>query len=258
MTDELKLRTVPLSKLVPDPANARTHDTRNLAAISRSLELFGQRKPLVVARGNGGELVVIAGNGTLEAAKALGWDTIKIAQVPDDWDADKARAYAIADNRSAELAEWDAAALASALVDLDAVGYNATDLGFDPAEFDDGDASATDSIYTSVVNIPQYEVVGPCPHPRELWDETKADQLRGAILAADLDDDTRAFLLAAAQRHVVFNYRKVAEFYPHASAEVQRLMEDSALIIIDYDDAIRNGYARFMDTIEKLEGRDRA
>lgn len=131
---ELKTRTVPLSKLVPDPANVRTHDSKNLDAIKRSLDTFGQRKPIVVARGNSGELIVIAGNGTLEAAKALGWESLTVAEVPADWDADKARAYAIADNRTAELAEWNDVALASALIDLDAVGWDLRDIGFEPLE----------------------------------------------------------------------------------------------------------------------------
>lgn len=127
---DLTMKLVPVKDLVPDPANVRTHDEANLNAIRNSLESFGQRKPLVVARGNGGELVVVAGNGTLEAARSLGWDRIAVAEVPSDWDADKARAFAIADNRTAELADWDQAALSSALFDLDAVGWDASLIGF--------------------------------------------------------------------------------------------------------------------------------
>lgn len=133
MTD-LKLTRVPVSKLVPDPANVRTHDSKNLEAIKHSLATFGQRKPIVVARGNAGELVVIAGNGTLEAAKALGWKELQVAEVPEDWDADKARAFAIADNRTAELADWNDVALAEALVDLDASGWDIGVLGFEPLQ----------------------------------------------------------------------------------------------------------------------------
>jgi DNA modification methylase len=142
----LTLRTVNLGDLTPDPQNVRTHDAKNLQAIKDSLNAFGQRKPIVTAKGNDGSLVVIAGNGTLEAAKALGWSTIQIAEVPDDWDADKARAYAIADNRSAELADWDQTALTSALLDLDAVGWDMKTLGFDPATMDDGDDVVQDDV----------------------------------------------------------------------------------------------------------------
>ena len=129
---ELKITSVPVASLAFDPENVRTHDENNLAAIRSSLESFGQRKPIVVARANDGSLVVIAGNGTLEAAKSLGWKTIDVTEIPSDWDADKARAYAIADNRTAELADWNKVALASALMDLDAVGWSADVLGFEP------------------------------------------------------------------------------------------------------------------------------
>lgn len=127
----LTTRSVKIAELRPDPQNVRTHDAQNLQAIARSLDAFGQRKPLVWARANDGSLVVIAGNGTLEAAKALGWSEIVIAEVPKDWDADKARAYAIADNRTAELADWDQVTLASAMLELEAVGWDAATLGFD-------------------------------------------------------------------------------------------------------------------------------
>lgn len=150
----LKIRQVALTDLTPDPQNVRTHDAKNLEAIKNSLNAFGQRKPIVTAKGNDGSLVVIAGNGTLEAAKALGWTTIEIAEVPDDWDADKARAYAIADNRSAELADWDQTALTSALLDLDAVGWDMKTLGFDPSTLDDGDEVVQDE-------VPALEETGP-------------------------------------------------------------------------------------------------
>lgn len=133
MTD-LKMQTVKLSSLTPDPQNARQHDAKNLDAIKRSLDQFGQRKPLVVARANDGSLVVIAGNGTLEAAKALGWSDIAVTIVPADWDADKARAFAIADNRTAELANWNDVQLASTLLELDAVGWDLADLGFESVQ----------------------------------------------------------------------------------------------------------------------------
>jgi DNA modification methylase len=116
----------PISKLTLDPNNARKHSEKNLRAIAASLEKFGQRKPIVVHRG-----VVIAGNGTVEAAKSLGWTDISIAAVPDEWDADTAKAYALADNRSAELAEWDESELAKQLLELQDADWDITELGFD-------------------------------------------------------------------------------------------------------------------------------
>ena len=56
----------------------------------------------------------------------------------------------------------------------------------------------------------------------------------------------------AASRHIVFNYSKIADYYAHASSEMQRLMEQSALVIIDIDDAIANGYVKLSKDIQEL------
>ena len=117
---------ISITDLSLDPKNARKHSARNLEAIATSLEKFGQRKPIVVHRG-----VVLAGNGTLEAAKSLGWTEIDVAEVPDDWDNDTAKAYALADNRTAELAEWDESELAKQLLELQDADWDITELGFD-------------------------------------------------------------------------------------------------------------------------------
>jgi len=116
-----------ISDLTADPENARTHDKKNLDAIASSLEKFGQRKPIVVMPTG----VILAGNGTWAAAKQLGWSEIMVSVTPADWDYATAKAYALADNRTAELAEWDTSVLASQLIELDSVGWEAKDLGFD-------------------------------------------------------------------------------------------------------------------------------
>jgi site-specific DNA-methyltransferase (adenine-specific) len=64
----------------------------------------------------------------------LGWKNISVTVAPEDWDADTAKAYALADNRSAELAEWDQTVLASQLVELDVAGWDLAGLGFDVPE----------------------------------------------------------------------------------------------------------------------------
>ena len=117
---------ISITDLSLDPKNARKHSARNLEAIAASLEKFGQRKPIVVHRG-----VVLAGNGTLEAAKSLGWTEIDVAEVPQNWDNDTAKAYALADNRTAELAEWDESELAKQLLELQDADWDITELGFE-------------------------------------------------------------------------------------------------------------------------------
>lgn len=89
-----------IESVKPDPNNVRKHSQRNLQAIAHSLMKYGQQKPIVVSRG-----IVIAGNGTLEAAKSLGWTEIAATEFQGTGVAKTG--YALADNRTAELAEWD-------------------------------------------------------------------------------------------------------------------------------------------------------
>ena len=109
----MKIESVKIDQLNLDSQNARKHDDKNLKAIADSLRQFGQRKPIVLH----GQTVV-AGNGTLIAARSLGWTDIQAVYVPEYWSADQVKAYALADNRTAELAEWDEKILTSQLLEL--------------------------------------------------------------------------------------------------------------------------------------------
>lgn len=118
---------MPVRRLRPDPKNARKHGAANLSAIAASLSEFGQRRAAVV-RADG---TVLAGNGMLEAARSLGWDEIAVTVVPDDWSESRARAYALSDNRTGELAEWDIAILDEHLTELAIEGVDLEPFGFD-------------------------------------------------------------------------------------------------------------------------------
>jgi len=126
----MKLETIAIAQLSPDPQNARTHDQKNLDAIAGSLKEFGQRKPIVITQDN----IIAAGNGTVEAAKSLGWTDIEAVRVPADWDADRIKAFALADNRTAELAQWDEQIMASQLLELQVAGFDIEAIGFELTE----------------------------------------------------------------------------------------------------------------------------
>lgn len=126
----MNIERLAIDKLNLDPNNARKHDNANLEAIAGSLTQFGQRKPIVISKDN----TVVAGNGTLTAAKSLGWTEIDVVRVPADWDADRIKAFALADNRTAELASWDDEVLNQQLAELDAAGFSIAEFGFELPE----------------------------------------------------------------------------------------------------------------------------
>ena len=83
-------------------------------------------------------------------------------------------------------------------------------------------------------------------------DTTKYDQLMEEIKNnKTLSKDDRRLLELAATRHIVFNYAYIAEHYAHANKATQELMENSALVIIDFNNALKNGYVK-LD--KKLKG----
>jgi ParB-like chromosome segregation protein Spo0J len=120
----LEVQSVPIDTLHADPANVNTHPARSISAIKASLARFGQQKAVVCDSAG----VVRAGNGTLEAAKALGWTHLDV--VISDLKGSELTAYAIADNRSAQFGVFDNEALAITLRSLADEDFDLGDLGF--------------------------------------------------------------------------------------------------------------------------------
>ncbi len=131
-----------IDSLSPDEHNARRRDLRATEALSKSLKEFGAARSIVVD----GDGKVRAGNGTLEAARAAGiTKTIQVDAGPDelvvvrrgDLKGEKAQAYAIADNRTGELSEWDLDELERQLKGFEAVDFDAESMGFTDQELSD-------------------------------------------------------------------------------------------------------------------------
>lgn len=129
IADDLAQLAVEIDSVHQLPGNPRRGD---VDAVAASLQRFGQRKPIVVDADG----VIIAGNHTWAAAKALGWDEIAVVRVGDDQAT--AQAFALADNRTAELGGYDEAALLDLIrsvaeVDADLLA----DTGWDDASVQD-------------------------------------------------------------------------------------------------------------------------
>ena len=131
----MKIEVLKLQQLKPDPQNARLHDDDNLGAIMGSLDKFGQRKPIVIDQDG----TIVAGNGTYEAAKRLGWAEIEAVRVPSEWDDNTIKAIALADNRTAELATWNHEVLATTILELQEVDFDIEAIGFEVPELPSGD-----------------------------------------------------------------------------------------------------------------------
>lgn len=121
----MQIESIKIEDILYDPNNARKHDSKNIDAIKGSLTKFGQQKPIVINSKN----IVIAGNGTLEAARSLGWSEINIVRT--ELDEFNQAAFALADNRTSELASWDDEILGKTLQALREDGFDIEEIGFD-------------------------------------------------------------------------------------------------------------------------------
>ena len=240
---------VEITELIPHPKNPNTHPQRQLEMLSRNISELGWRAPVTVSKRSG---YIVRGHGRMMAAKYLGSDHVRVDS--QEYEAEAAElADLIADNRLSELGVIDDDALKDA---LDALKEMDIDFELSGYELFDGDTAGMvedeDETYTKKINIPQYEITGECPELSELVKAEKSTELKAKIEAASVTDEEKAFLMVAADRHNAFDYRKIAEYYAHATPEMQRLMEDSALVIIDLENAIANGYVRLSDDIQSM------
>ena len=106
--------------------------------------------------------------------------------------------------------------------------------------------------YSRSVSIPQYEIKGDKPFIDELYLNKKVVDLLKHIDSSNVSEEEKKFLKIAAYRHYVFNYDKIAEYYACASKEMQELMKESALVIVDINDAIMNGYVVASKKIDSI------
>lgn len=145
IAEPIRSLAIDIEPLVHDPRNARRHDQRNIEAIQASLEKFGQLKPIVLADDG---VTILAGNGTVHAGRQLGWTHVAAVTSGFSPDSPQAKAFAIADNRSAELALWDDERLAQTLSELQAEDFDVGQLGFTDKEIaeliDDGPVMVPD------------------------------------------------------------------------------------------------------------------
>lgn len=104
--------------------------------------------------------------------------------------------------------------------------------------------------YSSKIEAPVYEPKNKKPHILELMNDSKTKRIINEINNSNVPDDEKRFLIEAAKRHTVFNYESIADYYAHATPEMQQLMERSALVIIDFEKAIQLGYVKLCDEIK--------
>jgi uncharacterized Fe-S cluster-containing radical SAM superfamily enzyme len=225
-------------------------------ALKKSIEEFGFVQNVVW---NKQTERVVGGHQRIKVLKDLGYKRVMVSIVDIDENLEKALNVGLNNIEGS----WDMTKLQSLLselvstdIDLDLTGFTDDEmesiLQWDSPDFDDVPDDDGEEKYTSKVDIPQYQMTGEKPEIEELTNIEKPQELLAKIESSDLSEDEKEFLRRASTRHINFNYKKIAEFYAHASKEMQTLMEQSALVIIDYEDAIKQGFIRLTSKLEEI------
>jgi len=236
--------TIKLSKLKPNPNNPRVIRDHKFKQLCKSIEDFPKmmrHRPIVVDA----DYVILGGNMRLRALQFLGFKEIPAdwVSVASEFTEDEKPEFVIKDNTN--FGEWDNEALANEWDDkpLEEWGHDVPT--WDESELEGNkieDSEKEYNEYSKKIDAPIYEPKNEKPKIIDLFDDTKTKSLLSDIESSNIDKETKDFLKHAAQRHRIFDFSKIADLYAHSDKEVQKLMEDSALVIIDFDSAIRNGF----------------
>jgi ParB-like chromosome segregation protein Spo0J len=177
-----------IAMLKTDARNLRRHGKKNIEAIASSLKRWGQQRPILIDSSR----VVRCGNGTLEAARLLGWT--EIACITTDLTGPELSAYAIADNRTAELAEWSSE-LSAALGDImtDIPDLDIGGLGLDDLLEDKPRAQQLKTLDVSKPPKMAWVLIGvPLAHwPQVSGFAETAAQIEGSIVETTVNDNGR-------------------------------------------------------------------
>lgn len=233
------------------PTNPRQWTKSDIDLTAQSLTNdpdFLEDRPLLVVPGPGKSFIVFAGNLRLTAARQL-----KIKEVPgiiytpeNETDQLTIKRRSVLDNGA--FGAWDYDALANEWDDLPLGDWGVP--AWNPeAEMDDLDDS--DKEYSRKIEAPIYEPQRKGVALTELTNTGKYDELVSEIERADIPKPVKEFLRVAATRHIVFDYEKIADYYADAPAEIQNLMEQSALVIIDFGKAIEGGFIKMSEELRR-------
>lgn len=258
----LKTYTVKLNDLKKADYNPNTMEDRDFANLKKSIERYGYIEPIIVNRRNN---VIIGGHHRYDALKLQGVEDVDIVYV--DLDEAEEKRLNIALNRISGY--WDIDKLegiVNELMDYDPTLMEFTGLsefeldsmfGVMEVDFlDEDNYVKDDETYVKTAKTPIYEITGDEPDIDELIDKNKSKELikniNDAFENSKITEEQKKFLIYATTRHLVFNYANIAEYYAHQNKDMQELMEQSALIILDYNQAVKNGYLKLTSRVNEL------
>ena len=251
--DRIKeLRRVKASELKPNPKNWRTHPQNQYDAMKGVLAEIGYADALIARELPDGTLELIDGHLRAETTPDQKVPVLILDVTSEEAD----KLLAVFDPIGA-MAETDQGALDNLLSAVEFKNTALQELIQEITSLDlESGGEECEEKYTRKIDTPIYQITGECPNLSDLVVRDKPQELIDEINRSSISQQEKEFLLLAATRHYAFDYGKIAEYYAHASQETQGLMERSALVIIDFNAAIENGYVKLSSDIDQLLNED--
>ena len=232
---------IKISKVKNNADNPRVLKDEKFKALVKSIQDFPEMlelRPIVVNE----EMIALGGNQRLKACREAGLKEVPIIRAHGLTEAQQ-REFVVKDNTNA--GEWDMQALLDEFGDTTLADWG---MDFEDIELEEEKEKFVPSQKT---DAPHYTPSDSKPKLSDMVNHEKTDKLIAKIEKADIPQEDKNFLKRAAQRHTVFIYEKIADYYAHSDKEIQELMEESALVLLDFKDAMKHGYVRMGEKLHK-------
>lgn len=202
-----------LKDLIPWERNPRKIREEQAKRLLKSFDEFGQVETIAISPTN----EIYNGHQRLKVLRdAFGDDyevEVRISNRPlTEKEREKLTVYL----HKGTTGEWDFDILANEFDTNDLLSW-----GFDKVDFGIHEGEE-ENIYTRNIEAPIYRPEGLIPpETNTLWDAEKTNELMDEINSAPITEDEKEFLRIAATRHIRFNYKLIADYYAHATQEMQ-------------------------------------
>jgi len=235
----------PADQFLAHPKNARLHPQFQRDVMQAALDTVGFVAPVIEAKSG----YLLDGHERIYQALANNSD---VPYVRVDVDEDEESYILATFDPITSLANYDTQLLDNLLHEVNS-DSEAIQRMLSELAADNGLYETVEERYSRKIDIPIYEPSNTKPATQELYDDTRTQALVSEIQAAPtLSESEKQFLILAAQRHTVFHFARIADWYAHGSPDLQRLMENSALVIVDCNRAIELGYVQLTQAIAEM------
>ena len=155
----MEIIELPIKALKPYKRNPRRND-KAVEYVANSIRQFGFKVPIVIDE----NYEIVCGHTRWKAAKVIGLESVPCIMA-DDLNEDQIRAFRLADNKTAEMADWDFDLLEMEFNDIDPELFDMSDFGF----FQDEEETENEGIEHKGIEYQgnEYQIVIDCDNETE-------------------------------------------------------------------------------------------